>query len=230
MSRSFAQAAACGAFLGLSVLGACSTKKTDDQATQQPAPPPVAAAYSAAVLPAAAAAAPKLELTDSANLSPRFLKELRALGGAGAYAVRGQWLVMGKEDSVQFPLDLPAGKPVTYTSRQGGQTFTLTLTRTSYTTLRFAADAVGGSAGARHEEGTADLNPGFLLAAEVPEDSESQVSYGANEYQGETPTRTYSILVGIGPDADKAELSVFDATGKPLPQWQNLPTLRRPAL
>ncbi|UOQ52187.1 hypothetical protein [Hymenobacter cellulosivorans] len=214
----------------VALLAACSTKKADDQQAKTSAPP-VAAADSVAPANAdSAATASRPQLADSANLSPKFLKGLRELGGAEAYAVRGKWLVMGKTDSVQFPLDLPAGKPVTYTARRGAQTLTLTLTRLSYTSLRFVADAVGGSSGRQHEEGVADLNPGFLLAAEVPEDSESQATYGANEYLGATPTRNFSILVGIGSDADKAELGVFDATGQPLAQWQGVPTLRRPTL
>ncbi|PJJ60895.1 hypothetical protein [Hymenobacter chitinivorans] len=218
-----------GSICGLTLLAACSTKQADNSAAQ-PAPPPVAAADSAGPAPGPAAPATKPQVADSANLSPKFLQGLRGLGGAGTYSVRGQWLRMGQDDSVRFPLDLPAGKPVVYTGRQGAQTITLTLTRLNYTSLRFAADAVGGSTGPQHEEGVADLNPGFLLAAEVPEDTESQVSYGANEYLGETPTRNFSILVGIGPDADKAELSIVDATGKPLAQWQSVPTLRRPTL
>ncbi|UOQ71388.1 hypothetical protein [Hymenobacter cellulosilyticus] len=221
-----------GTVLSLSVLAACSSKKNNDQAATAPEKPLTVAADTAPAPPPApdSAASGATAPTDSTGLSPEFVKALRDVTGKQEYQVKGKTLVMEGFGTADFPTDLPAGKPVTYSGRQGAQTVTLTVTRLNYTSIRFAAEVLGGKSGPLHEEGVATLNPGFLLAAEVPEDTESQVSYGATEYLGETPTRNFSILVGLGSDADKAELSLFDATGKPLAQWQGVPTLRRLAL
>ncbi|MCB2377202.1 hypothetical protein LGH70_06385 [Hymenobacter sp. BT635] len=224
--------AACGALLLLFTgLEACSPKKADDQAATQ-APTSAGPDTAATQVPLASdsASTAALPTADSTALSPKFLKGLRDLAGAGAYQVKGKTLVMDAFGSADFPTDLPVGKPVTYTGRQGTHTISLTLTRLNYTSVRFAAELLGGKNSPRQEEGVADLNPGFMMAAEVPEDTESQVSYGASEYMLETPTRNISILVGLGPDADKAELGVYDATGKPVAAWQGVPTLRRLAL
>jgi hypothetical protein len=225
----FPKPALWSGIIALGLAASCSPKKTDDQATTEPEKQPLASADTAPAAPGPVAPT-RLSLTDSANLSPKFLKGLRELTGSEAYQVRGKWLVLDQQDSVAFPLDLPANKAVSFTSQKEGQTITLTLTRLSYTSIRFAAEAVGGTASTRREEGVAELNPGFYLAAEAPDDSQSHTTYGAAEYLCETPTRNFSILVGLGPDADKAELGVYDATGKPVAQWQGVPTLRRPAL
>ncbi|TGE28207.1 hypothetical protein [Hymenobacter metallicola] len=218
--------------LSLSVLAACSSKENNNQAATKPAEPLAAVADTDAAPPPAAdsGATAAVSLTDSTGLSPEFVRGLKDIAGAQKYTVSGKTLVMDAFGSADFPTDLPAGKAVTYSGQQGSQTFTLTVTRLNYTSIRFAAEMLGGKNGPQHEEGVADLNPGFIMAAEVPEDTESQTAYGASEYLHETPTRNFSILIGIGSDVDKAELGVYDATGKPVAQWQGVPTLRRLAL
>ncbi|MCB2408750.1 hypothetical protein [Hymenobacter lucidus] len=230
MSSSFRKSGVFSALCILSVLAACSPKKADNQATSSPGKPLAASDSAAATPPAPDSVATAAVSTDSAGVSPVFLKGLREMAGSAGYKLRGNQLLLDQQEPVEFPTDLPAGKPVTYSGRQGAQTVTLTLTRLNYTSIRFAAEIVGGKNGEVREEGVADLNPGFYLAAEVPEDTESQTAYGATEYLSETPTRNFSILVGLGPDVNKAELGVYDATGKPVAGWQGVPTLRRLAL
>lgn len=231
MSSSFRKSGVISALCILAALAACSPKKADNQAAGSPEAPLAAPATTAAAPPAPDSAATTVAAAaDSASVSPAFLRGLRELAGSAGYTVRGNQLLLGQQEAAGFPTDLPAGRPVIYSGRQGAQTVTLTVTRLNYTSIRFAAEIVGGKNGEVREEGVADLNPGFYLAAEVPEDTESQTAYGATEYLSETPTRNFSILVGLGPDVDKAELGVYDATGKPLARWQCVPTLRRLAL
>ncbi|RYU78180.1 hypothetical protein [Hymenobacter persicinus] len=218
---------ALGAGIVAGALGGCSPKKAENKAVTQ-APPPAAVPAAPSVIDTGAAmGAPAL---DSANLSAKFVRGLRELTGGKDYRVRGKYLILGRQDSVAFPTALPAGRPVIYTGQRGDQTATLTVTRLNYTSIEFVAELAGDEHKAQRVEAVADLNPGFYLGAEAPEDSQSQTAFGAAEFVAETPQGNFSVQIGLDKDADKATLFAYDATGKPLPKWRNMPTLWRLAL
>ncbi|MCC2546540.1 hypothetical protein LJY25_08805 [Hymenobacter sp. BT175] len=210
--------------LAAGLLGACSEKKTEHQALTSPG--------SAESVPAAdsAATVERAPAVDSTNLSPAFVAGLRDMAGGSQYKVRGRWLVLSREDSVAFPTELPAGQPVTYSGVRGWESFSLTVTRLNYTSLRFRAEATGPIGEPTQIEAVADLSPGFYLTDELPGAAASTPEFKASEFVAETREGRFSILIGEGRDADKASLSAFDATGQPREKWRNLPTLRRVVL
>ncbi len=206
------------------LLGACSEKKADQPAYTSSAAAPTSPVTDTTATEAAAAA------VDSTNLSPGFVAGLRDMAGSSQYKVRGKWLVLGDEDSVAFPTELPAGQPVTYSGARGKESFRLTVTRLNYTSLRFRAEILSPAGEPTRVEAVADLAPGFYLTDELPGAVASQPDFKASEFVAETREGRFSILIGEGRDADKASLSAFDATGQPRARWQDVPTLRRMVL
>ncbi|QDA61505.1 hypothetical protein [Hymenobacter jejuensis] len=162
---------------------------------------------------------------DTTNFSPQFLQELKQLMDREKYSVRGQWLIVGNNDSVAFPAELPKRQSVVYAASAGDRTYKLTVTRRNFTTLRYAAEVTERGKRISYTTGTADLKPSFYVAAEVPIDTKTQTAYGASEYV--SSAKSLSLLIGTGPDADKAEVYTANAKGQTLPAWRNAPTLRR---
>jgi len=200
---------------------ACTSNKSLEQEQAQPS--------AEKITQEAAAPAPtrkpayRLAALDTAHFSPSFIRGLKESIQRESYAVRGKWLILSATDSIAFPADLPAQQPVTYTGTAQGRTYQLTVTRQNYSTIRYAAEVKQAGKSLARTTGTADLNPSFYTAAEVPVDTQTQTAYGAYEF---LPTaarqQDFAVLIGIGKDADKAEIYASE-----LAAWRNAPTLRR---
>ncbi|OUJ72205.1 hypothetical protein [Hymenobacter crusticola] len=203
---------------------ACTSNKSLEQEQAQPSAEKI---NQEVVAPAAAPAARKptyrLAALDTAHFSPSFIRGLKESIQRESYAVRGKWLILSDTDSIAFPADLPEQQPITYTGAAQGRTYQLTVTRQNYSTIRYTAEVKQASKSLARTTGTADLNPSFYTAAEVPVDTKTQTAYGAYEFLPTTPRQqNFAVLIGIGKDADKAEIYASDIAA-----WRNAPTLRR---
>jgi len=209
--------------LSLSLLAAsCTSNKSLEQEQAQPSAEKINQ-EAATPPPAVRKPAYRLAALDTAHFSPSFIRGLKESIQRESYAVRDKWLILSDTDSIAFPADLPAQQPVTYTGTAQGRTYQLTVTRQNYSTIRYTAEVKQAGKSLARTTGTADLNPSFYTAAEVPVDTQTQTAYGAYEFLPTTSRQqNFAVLIGMGKDADKAEIY---ASG--LAAWRNAPTLRR---
>jgi hypothetical protein len=203
---------------------ACTSNKSLEQEKAQPSAEKINQEAAAPVVaPAARKPAYRLAALDTAHFSPSFIRGLKESIQRESYAVRGKWLILSETDSIAFPADLPEQQPVTYTGNAKGRAYQLTVIRQNYSTIRYTAEVKQAGKSLARTTGTADLNPSFYTAAEVPVDTRSQTAYGAYEFLPTTSRQqNFAVLIGIGKDADKAEIYASEQAA-----WRNAPTLRR---
>ncbi|GGF12196.1 hypothetical protein [Hymenobacter cavernae] len=216
-----------GLLVGLLTVS-CTSNKSLEQESAQPSAEAIRREATAATKSAAAARINRLPTNrlaalDTAHFSPRFIRGLKESIQRESYAVRGKWLLLSPTDSIAFPADLPERQPITYTGTAQGRTYQLTVTRQNYSTIRYSAEVKQAGKSVARAAGTADLNPSFYTAAEVPVDTQTETAYGAYEFLANEPRQqNFAVLIGIGKDADKAEIYASE-----LAAWRNAPTLRR---
>lgn len=115
---------------------------------------------------------------------------------------------------IKIPTDLPLNKKVIYKSKLSNSSYTLSVTRVNFSTIKYAYQKVYRGIIQKFHRGEADLNPTFYLGSEaIFEDVKSNV-YGMNEYiNPKAKKQEITICIGVG-SIEKSFIKFRNKTGK----------------
>lgn len=162
---------------------------------------------------------------DSALYSKAFISKLRS-GDFKGLKLDGDAVVYEGE-RFPFPDDLIINRTYDFRGQTNDVSYSLEVKRLNYTTLRYSYRWL------HHKKkillkntGTADIEPGFVLASEVDEDPETGTAYGANQYTSQQ-TKNCEAYLRIGNEKDeKGRLRATITFSCPDTTFGDIPVLR----
>ncbi|MCF8245947.1 MAG: hypothetical protein K9J37_11785 [Saprospiraceae bacterium] len=156
----------------------------------------------------------KITMQNDLDYSADFLKKLTYAGLAEQIELADSFLILAQKDTFIFPKYLPKGNWTNFVASKGGYLYSLDVSMASYTTLDFNFELRKSRQTIDQLRGKADLNPGFVLAAETDEDPVTGSEYVSSVYEFESPDCVFNIRLGDDEGVKKVKLYKKCTTGK----------------
>jgi hypothetical protein len=156
----------------------------------------------------------KITMSNDLDYSADFLKKLTYANVAKNIELADSFLILEGTDTMVFPMLLPKAKWTNFVAMKGGYFYSLDISSANYTTLDFNFELRKGKLTIVQLKGKADLNPGFVLAAETDEDPVSGTEYVTNVYEFESPDCVFNIRLGDDEGLKKVKIFKQCKAGK----------------
>lgn len=167
----------------------------------------------------------KIKMANDLDYDADFLQKLTYANLAKNIELADSFIILEQTDTLVFPMPLPKGKWVNFVASKGGYLYSLDVSRVNYTTLDFNFELRKGRQTVDQLRGKANLNPGFVLAAETDEDPQTGNEYVSTVYEFESPECVFNIRLGDDEGVKKVKLYKGCKTVKYNIKLENCPIL-----
>lgn len=148
----------------------------------------------------------KITMTNDLDYAASFLQKLTYANLATSIELADSFIILEQRDTFVFPMPIEKGKWTNFVASKGGYLYSLDLSLANYTTLEFNFELRKGRQTIDQLTGKADLNPGFVLAAETDADPQTGNEYLSNVYEFENPNCVFNIRLGKDGEVKKVKL------------------------
>lgn len=167
----------------------------------------------------------KITMTNDLDYSASFLQKLTYANLATNIELADSFIILEQKDSFVFPMPVEKGKWTNFVASKGGYLYSLDVSLANYTTLDFNFELRKGRQTIDQLTGKADLNPGFVLAAETDTDPQTGNEYLSNVYEFDGPDCVFNIRLGAEDAIKKVKLFKACKSGKYNIELENCPVL-----
>ncbi len=167
----------------------------------------------------------KITMQNDLDYSADFLQKLTYANVAAQIELADSFIILEQRDTLVFPMPLPKGKWTNFVASKGGYLYSLDISRANYTTVDFNFELRKGRQTIDQLHGKADINPGFVLAAETDEDPQTGSEYVSTVYEFESPDCVFNIRLGDDEGVKKVKLYKGCKTEKYNIELENCPIL-----
>ncbi len=148
----------------------------------------------------------KITLQNDLDYSANFLKKLTYANLAEHIELADSFMIFEQIDTFVFPMVLKMGEWTNFMANKQGYLYSLDVSLSNYTTLDFNFELRKGRQTVDQLKGKADLNPGFVLAAETDEDPVTGTEYVSMVYEFESKGCVFNIRIGNDEGIKKVKL------------------------